>query len=346
MENIKIENTWDSDNVTREECKCYWPRNRTSCNPTITSCTCPSNRNIDNILESISCGSRLFTNTLYAKKYPNLIITNTVNNDTYHQRQEKISHLNIFDTIQNKIIFSSKNDLSEANQELIKRVKLNPHFVDKNVIFQYDSTMIMEHFMIIRFQQEIRNYYSDKTYVVFNFKTHIYKIFMFCNQFYMYNDRTLFVFVTSYLEGRYSNYNYKIITKSDIENNIDNIMEIDSCKEEYKQIQCMCNSNILTFNLIKRVVDTPSYSTAKSIYYDIKKQKCVYTSKNQFVGWRGDKLIEYDSELKKCNLISFTSINIPKKFINCNRCLDKFEELSEEIIPEHKNICSLCIIKL
>ena len=211
MENIKIENIWDSDNVPREDCKCYWSRNP-SCKPTNTSCGCPWNRTSDTILESISCGSRLFTNNLYAKKYPNLIITNTVNNDIYHQRKVEISHLNIFDTIQNKIIFSSKNDLSEANQELIKRVKLNPHFVDKNVIFQYDSTMMMEHFMIIRFQ-EIRNYYSDKTYVVVNFKTHIYKIFMFCNQFYMYNDRTLFVFVTSYLEGLYSNYNYNIITK-------------------------------------------------------------------------------------------------------------------------------------
>jgi hypothetical protein len=339
MENIKIENTWDSDNVTREECKCYWPHNRTSCNPTITSCTCPSNRNTDNILESISCGSRLFTNTLYAKKYPNLIITNTGNYKTV-KGELQVSHLNIFDTIQNKIIFSSKNDLSEANHEL--RI-LNPHCGVVNDIFQYDSAMMMDHFMIIRFQKEIRNYYSNKTYVVFNFKTHIYKIFMFCNAFYMYNDRTLFVFVTYGLGTD----NYKIITKSDIDNNIDNIMEINSDKENRIEIQCMCNSSILTFKLLKRIAcNHRDSSTTKSIYYDIKKQKFVYTSKNQFVGWRGDKLIEYDSELKKCNLISFTAINIPKKFINCNRCLDKFEELSEEIIPEHKNICSLCIIKL
>jgi hypothetical protein len=337
MENIKIENTWDSDNVPREDCKCYWSRNP-SCKPTNTSCGCPSNRNADNILEMISCGSRLFTNNLYAKKYPNLIITNTY--DTIQGKQ--VSHVNIFDTIQNKIIFLSKNDLSEANQELIKRIKLYPG--DKYDRFRYDSTMMMDHFMIIRFKGSI--YSDNKTYVVFNFKTHAYKIFMFC-EFYMYNERTLFVFKTVGLEYLY---NYKIITKSDIDNNIDNIMEIDSCKEENKEIQCMCNSNILTFKLIntliKRVADISLYSTAKSIYYDIKKQKFVYTSKNQFVGWRGDKLIEYDSELKKCNLISFTSINIPKKFINCNRCLDKFEELSEEIIPEHKNICSLCIIKL
>lgn len=337
MENIKIENTWDSDNVTREDCKCY--SSVSSCTPTKTRCDdCHFNRNNsgNNILKSISCGSRLFkTSLLYAINYPNLIITKTSDSD-----------LNIFDTIQNKIIFSSKNDLSEANQELIKRIKLNNpryDFVHKDLIFKYDSTMMMEHFMIIKLRI-IENNYGKNSYIIFNFKTHAYKIFMLCNLFYMYNDRTLFVFVTYGLDNLY---NYKIITKSDIENNIDNIVEINDDKEDHKEIQCMCNSNILTFKLIKRIAGNHrDYSTAKSIYYDIKKQKFVYTSKNQFVGWRGDKLIEYDSELKKCNLISFTAINIPKKIINCDRCLDKFEKSSEEIIPEHKNICSLCIIKL
>jgi len=341
MENIKIENTWDSDNV-HIECKCDWPRYRTSCNPTITSCNCPSDRKTDNILESISCGSRLFTNTLYAIKYPNLIITNTGNYKTV-QGELQVSHLNIFDTIQNKIIFSSKNDLSEANQELIKRIKLNnPHLGVVNDIFQYDSNMMMEHFMIIK----LKSSYPERAYIVFNFKTHTYKIFMFCDLRVCLN-RLLFVFVTVSNAAQKPNYiplyNYKIITKYDIDNNINNIMEID--KQERGEINCMCNSNIFTYTLNKIVPFSHSYAYLY-VYYDIKKQKCVYTSKNEFVGWRGDKLIEYDSELKKCNLISFTAINIPKKFINCNRCLDKFEESSEEIIPEHKNICSLCIIKL
>ena len=335
MENIKIENTWDSDNVPREECKCYWPSG-SSCNPTQTSCHCSWNKMTSNILESISCGSRLFTNNLYAKKYPNLIITNTVNNDTYHQRKVEISHLNIFDTIQNKIIFSSKNDLSEANQELMKRVKLMPQMVNKNDSFQYDSNMMMEHFMIIK----LKSLCMERAYIIFIFKTHTYKLFTFCDLHVCLN-RLLFVFVTVKNAAHKPIYNYKIITKYDIDNNIDNIIEIN--KQENGEINCMCNSNIFTYKLSKGSGITHSYSY---VYYDIKKQKCVYTSKNQFVGWRGDKLIEYDSELKKCNLISFTSINIPKKIINCNRCLDKFEELSEEIIPEHKNICSLCIIKL
>jgi len=340
MENIKIENTWDSDMVRREECKC----DISSCNPTNTSCDdCRQNshKSGNRILNSISCGSRLFTNNLYAIKYPNLIITNTINNDIYHPSKVETSHLNIFDTIQNKIIFSSKNDLSEANQELKKRIILKPHMVNKIDIFQYHSTMMMEHFMVIKFNASY-SYDYKHVYIIFNFKTHTYKLFMFCTLF-MYNDRTLFVFVTN---GLGNLYNYKIITKYDIENNIDNIMEIDDDKEERKYIQCMCNSNILIFRLNKMVENVPQYATPKYNYYNIKTQKNVYTSKNQFVGWRGDKLIEYDIELKKCNLISFTSNNIPKKIINCIRCLDKFEESSDEIISKHKNICSLCIINL
>jgi hypothetical protein len=327
MENIKIENTWDSDMVHRE-CKCYSATTTTHCNPVRTKC--------DRENHEIYCGSNLFTNNLYAIKYPNLIITKT-------KIIDRNIHLNIFDTIQNKVVFSSKDMFSEENQELIKKNQEDKIKLHCYIGIVYHSTMMIENFMIIKFVVSSGFNNSYTSYIIFNFKTHTYKLFMFCT-LYMYNDRTLFVFVTT--NGLGNLHNYKITTKYDIENNIDNIMEIVSHKDEDVFMHCMCNSNILILRLIKRVENVQQHSTTKYVYYDIKTQKIVYTNKNQFVGWRGDKLIEYDIELKKCNLISFTSNNIPKKIINCIRCLDKFEESSGEIISKHKNICSLCIINL
>jgi len=214
----------------------------------------------------------------------------------------------------------------------------------------------MENFMIIK----VRSTLGGETvgYVIFNFKTQTYKSFMFCD-LYIYNDRSVFVFVEKGEDNKITK--IKIITKSDIDNNINNIMEINFCKtiEGYGkdgiEMYCICNSSIIIFGLrrINMIGHISRYQ--KYIYYDIKKQKNVYTSKNHFIGWRGNKFIEYDEELKKCNLISFISDDIqqipvknntPKKIINCIRCLDKFEESDEVTIPEHKNVCSLCIIKL
>ena len=359
MEHIKIENTWESDNITKE-CKCSL--NYTFCNPIITECyhnapaQCDYANRTPYLLESISCGSRLFTNNLYAVKYPNLIITNTKIDGPWNGIY---NDLHIFDTIQNKIIFSSKNILSEENQELIKilhkkvRYKSYTDQINKPR-FMYISTMMMENFMIIKFGPTC-NLGVGYSYVIFNFMTQTYKSFMFCD-LYIYNDRSVFVFVEKGEDGKITK--IKIITKSDIDNNINNIMEIDFCKtiEGYGKdgidMCCMCNSSIIIFKLKKIVADK---YFSKYIYCDIKKQKNVYTSKNQFIGWRGNRFIEYDEELKKCNLISFISDDIqqipvknntPKKIINCIRCLDKFEEYDEETIPEHKNVCSLCIIKL
>jgi len=352
MNNINIENTWESDNISREKCKCGSGYSN-NCNSIKTVCMCEDYINREHempkyIFNSISCGTRLFTDNLYAVKYPNLIITNTYNTEVRSNLQ--IRHLHIFDTIQNKIIFSSKNNLSEANQELIKRVKSNPHYPNKNFSFQYHSSMMMKNFIIIKFtsvcirENHLESHLEYRAYIIFNFNTHTYKLFMFC-ELYMYNDRTLFVFVFETKSNPYENsrYNYKIITKSDIDNNINNIIEINFHKEERAEILCMCNYNILIFRLAKMISNIWLYS---SVYCDITKQKNIYTSKNEFIGWRGNRFIEYDKELKKCNLISFISDHIQKKIINCNRCLDKFEESSEQIIPEHKNICSLCRIKL
>ena len=102
MENIRIENTWESD-VISKECKCSL--DDTKCNPIKTECEHNVNDTRD-LLESISCGSRLFTNKLYVMKYPNLIITNSTNNDANpHSRN---SNLHIFDTIQNKVYIQIK----------------------------------------------------------------------------------------------------------------------------------------------------------------------------------------------------------------------------------------------
>jgi len=351
MEYIKIENTWESDLIAKEcECNSNWLNsNNDSCNPIKTRCYHYNSEKIDlgKLQRYMSCGAKFFGNNLYAVKYPNLIITKCN------------GHLHIFDTIQNKIIFSSKNILSEENQELIKRLhKKNQSYcgtpeIDK-AMFMYISTMMMENFMIIKFQSTYDNGVGCG-YVIFNFKTQTYKSFMFCD-LYIYNDKSVFVFVEKGEDNKITK--TKIITKSDIDNNINNIMEIDFCKtiEGYGKdgidMCCMCNSSIIIFRLTKKVADK---YFSKYIYCDIKKQKNVYTSKNHFIGWRGNKFIEYDAELKKCNLISFISDDIqqipvknntPKKIINCIRCLDKFEEYDEETIPEHKNVCSLCIIKL
>ena len=361
MEHIKIENTWESYYISKE-CKCSW--NDTYCNPIKTKCDHTARRysenSITNLLESISCGARLFinndsfglrlfTNNLYAEKYPNLIITKT--DDCHNYCHNYYIHLQIFDTNQNKIIFSSENILSEEHKEYKKRLhkqdkyKTNTTNIN-NSKFQYGSTMMMENFMIIK---------VNVGYVIFNFKTQTYKSFMFCD-LYIYNDRSVFVFVEKDEDNKITK--TKIITKSDIDNNINNIMEIDFCKtiEGYGKdgidMCCMCNSSIIIFCLTKKVADK---YFSKYIYCDIRKQKNVYTSKNKFIGWRGNKFIEYDEELKRCNLISFISDDIqqipvknntPKKIINCIRCLDKFEKSDEETLPEHKNVCSLCIVKL
>jgi hypothetical protein len=318
MENIKIENTWESEDISKEcECNYSW----------------------------LYSNAKFFGNNLYAVKYPNLIITKTIVTGSCQDK------LHIFDTNQDKVIFSSKNNLNEENQELIKRIHKNNRTqastteINKTARFVYDSNIMMENLIIIKFKDSYA-WNIGCGYVIFNFKTQTYKSFMFCD-LYIYNDKSVFVFVEK-SDGKITK--IKIITKSDIDNNINNIMEIDFCKtiEGYGKdgidMCCMCNSSIIIFCL-----------GGKYIYCDIKKQKNVYTSKNKFIGWRGNKFIEYDEELKKCNLISFISDDIqpilvknntPKKIINCIRCLDKFEELDEETIPEHKNVCSLCIIKL
>ena len=328
MDHIKIENTWESYYIAKE-CECNYNGSWLDSN-----------------------GAKFFiNNNLYAVKYPNLIITKTAD---CHNHQ--IKHLHIFDTNQNKIIFSSENILSEENQEYIKRThRVYKHsisygtFIDEfnKAKFLYGDTIMMENFMIMKVRSSLWNQTTVVGYVIFNFKTQTYKSFMFCS-LYIFNDKSVFVFVEKGEDGKITK--IKIITKSDMDNNINNIMEIDFCKtiEGYGKdgidMCCMCNSSIIIFRL-----------GGKYIYCDIKKQKNVYTSKNQFIGWRGNKFIEYDEELKKCNLISFISDDIqqipvknntPKKIINCIRCLDKFEEYDEETIPEHKNVCSLCIIKL
>jgi len=361
MEHIKIENPWGLMELDykNKECDCSFCEQ--SCSPIITDCECCNN--VHRMCRCLhNCGSKSFTKKLYAVKYPNMIITNMD------------GHLHIFDTIQNKVIFSSKNILNEENKELIRRLhkldqnKNRTSQINENARFMYNSTMMMEHFMIIKFKNSCYDRYGNRYiddniyinytligankhigYVIFNFKTQTYKSLMFCT-LYICNDILLFRFVEENM--------YKIITKSDIDNNINNIMEIDFCKtiEGYGKdginMCCMCNSSIIIFRLTKKVADK---YFSKYIYYDIKKQKNVYTSKNQFIGWRGNRFIEYDEELKKCNLISFISDDIqqipvknntPKKIINCIRCLDKFEESDEVTIPEHKNVCSLCIIKL
>ena len=361
MDHIKIENTWESYLISKE-CECdSWltPNPDSYCNPIKTNCNHYSvyeDRyfNSEKVRTYMSCGAKFFANNLYAVKYPNLIITMTIDTKNSQNR-----YLHIFDTIQNKIIFSSKNILSEENQELIKRLHKKDRYKScttqiNEARFMYISTMMMENFMIIKFQSTYDNGVG-RGYVIFNFMTQTYKSFMFCD-LYIYNDRSVFVFVEKGEDGKITK--TKIITKSDIDNNINNIMEIDFCKtiEGYGKdgidMCCMCNSSIIIFKLKKIVADK---YFSKYIYCDIKKQKNVYTSKNQFIGWRGNKFIEYDEELKRCNLISFISDDIqqipvknntPKKIINCIRCLDKFEESDEETIPEHKNVCSLCIVKL
>lgn len=341
MENIKIENTWESADIPKE-CGCCWKDTR--CNPIKTECAHHCNQQdlrID-LLESMSCGSRLFTNNLYAIKYPNLIITNTA--DTQSRTDDRNSHLHIFDINQNKVVFSSKNNLSEENQKLVERLQLLDCYrtnTYRDAKFRYNSTMMMENFMVMRFKSN-DSHSKGTCYIIFNFKTHKYKSFIFCD-LYIYNDRSVFVFVG--YDIKYEITKVEIITKSDIVNNIYNIMKIDFNK---CGVYCMCNSSIIIFTQYKLVADK---YLSKCVYYDIKKQKNVYTSVNKFIGWRGHKFIEYNEELKKCNLVSIISDdiqqflvknNIPKKIINCDRCLDKFEESAEEVNQDHKNICSLC----
>ena len=300
MEHIKIENTWKSDNIF-EKCKCSFYDTYSNLIKTEYRQDNTSGNLKTYLLNSMSSGSRLFTDDLYAVKYPNLIITKTVNGQN--------KHLHIFDTIQDKIIFSSKYCLNEENQKLIERLRLLDNYKNcpnryNNSKFMYDSVMMMENFMIIKFKN---NYGLSTSYIVFNFKTQTYKLFIFCT-LYIYNDKSIFVFAEID--------RIKIITKSDIDNDIDNVIEINFDYYEFEKyrydecgidIYCMCNSNVITFRLRKIIAD--KYFN-EYIYYDIKKQKNVYTSKNQFIGWRENIFIEYDKELKRCNLISFISDDI------------------------------------
>ena len=303
MEHIKIENTWESYNIF-EKCKCSFYDTYSNLIKT-EYCHENTSENLKTyLLKSMSSGSRLFTNDLCPVKYSNLIITNTVNGLNGRNK-----HLHIFDTIQDKIIFSSKYYLNEENQKLIERLRLLDNYYNcpnryNDAKFLYDSIMMMENFMIIKFKN---NYGLSTSYIVFNFKTQTYKLFIFCT-LYIYNDKSVFVFAER--DG------IKIITKSDIDNDIDNVIEINFDYYEFEKyrydgcgmdIYCMCNSNIITFRLRKIIAD--KYFT-EYIYYDIKKRKNVYTSKNQFISWRGNRFIEYDKELNRCNSISFILDNI------------------------------------
>ena len=334
MENIKIENTWNSCGNYPEDCCCF-----SRCSPYKTTCDFHNSHhrpfNLIDLPNYMSCGSLLFMNNLYAKGYPNLIIT-----------IEYGGILNIFDTTQNKVIFSSKNIFDIETLGLIERSRSatdrTAHADLKDARINRNNVMMMENFMVVRFNI-IGQGDKGECYIVFNFKTHAYKLFMYCILYINY-DRTLFVF-----HGKDKNKCCKIITKSDIDNSIDNIMEIKFDLLTETCICCMCNSSTIVF-INTKIVGDMKY-IYHYIYYDIRKQKNVYTSVNKFIGWRGHKFIEYNEELKKCNLVSIISDdiqqflvknNIPKKIINCDRCLDKFEESAEEVNQDHKNICSLC----
>ena len=110
MENIKIENTWESDYIPKEcECDHSWLNSNNCnniCNPIKTGCHHFGQENINSgkLQKYMSCGAKFFANNLYAVKYPNLIITMTIDTKNSQNR-----YLHIFDTNQDKIIFSSKN---------------------------------------------------------------------------------------------------------------------------------------------------------------------------------------------------------------------------------------------
>jgi hypothetical protein len=320
MQNIKIENSWESDDV-KKECK-YCDLNLSLKSATYIEYE-TKNISSETDYDKYSV-SGLFTYNLTVIKYPNLIITKT--------NESNITNINIFDTIKNKIIFSSKNIIDEG--------------CDK---FRYNSSMMMDNFIIMKFSHKPTHLHSiiNYGYIIYNFETRKHSLLVYYDLC-INNDKSIFVFL---YKGRQDYSVNTIQKKSKIQivtkSNIDNIIEIQTNIDNNSlRLNCICNNNVLVFN---------SYSTGQQNYYDINKKEIVYTSKNKFIGWRENRFIEYDRDFKKCNLISFISNDIkqiliknntPKKIINCIRCLDKFEEFEEEIIPEHKNICSLCIIKL
>jgi hypothetical protein len=254
---------------------------------------------VDEVLDFMNSANRLFTNNLNAIKYPNLIITQVTGKSSFEK------DINIFDVIKNKIVFSSAKIMTGEYSG-----------------FSYESTLMMETFMIMKYRSFIlKNNYNG--YIIYNFETQKYSLFMYYDLL-INNDRSMFVFYKRNEKLLYTE--IKIITKYDI-NKVITFSSIDS-------IECICNPNILLFKSYLKD-DT---SKCRTNYYDIKKQKTVYVSENQFIGWRGNRFIEYDTK-GNCNLISFINeIVIPvaiKEYKNCKRCLDKFMS-EDEICDECK----------
>lgn len=303
MENIKIESSWNSDTI-KKECGCATSSLIDVKYIVRQSC---GGWDPNRILDFKDSAYRLFSSTLYAMKYPDIIITKVEAND--------LRGINIFDVIKNKIIFSSIDILKEEK-------------------FSYNSTFMMETFMIMKYESSSYNYYSTNTgYIIYNFETQEHSLFMNYDLL-INNDRSMFVFYNHIKNDKHNRpvspeTEIKIITKSDINKVITITISIDSI------LECICNPNILLYKSYLKY-DTSKYLTN---YYDIKKQKTVYVSENQFIGWRGNRFIEYDNKLRKCNLISFineivTSVVI-KEYKNCKRCLDKFMS-EDEICDECK----------
>jgi len=310
MENIKIECSWASD-YALTICDCEIAKQPIKM---ITYAPDYYNRSHHSIILS-KFNKELFTlfaNNLYVPKYPNLIIIK-IESDIFKERRR--FHINILDSNKNEIIFSSKNIIMGKD-------------ADENDRMNYSNIMIMDNFMIIEYISRPKGelyerQYWKSNYIIYYFETQKFLLFK-KHDLHINNDKTIFLFFF-----QKKNHQIHQIMESKIKIlstcNIYNIAEIEGTDLNFK---CICNNNIIIYT------NNNNNSTPLHNYYDIKKQKIIYSSKNRFIGWRGDRFIEYDDQTKKCNLISFIDdikqpekIKLPEK--NCIRCLEKYIPISD-----------------
>jgi hypothetical protein len=191
-------------------------------------------------------------------------------------------------------------------------------------------------------------YYSDC--IIYNFDTEKYKIFTKCHLF-VNNDKNVFLFEMNICENsdKIPEQVFNIITTYDVDNCIEiKYKKLSNGYWDNTRFRCICNSNILVYCV--PVEERARTGTIRETnYYDIKNKKIIYKSKYEFVEWvDNNKIVEIDTILGKCNLVSFISEDTvlskePEPHIvyeNCTRCLDKYIILSTS--NTSKNICDMC----